>query len=288
MKKSVFPLTLIMLGLSAVSALAGLWTSTGSLNIKFMAITGETVSIYGQGLYAHDSVSIVAQGLASDLITLLLAIPATLIALFYSHRNSFKARLILTGILGYFLYTYTSYAFLWHYNVFFVVYVLIMSLSFFAFVIMMTSFDLPSIQTHFNSPFKAKPIIGFQWFVAVMVGALWISKLIPTWLNPVAPVGLEHYTTLVIQALDLGFIVPTAILSALLLQQRKPLGYLLSSIVMIKGIALLTSITAMSANMLLSGVTTSIIEIAVFGILDLFGVYALWRLLKQIKEPIIG
>lgn len=287
MKKNILIITLAILSLSVLSSLVGLLTSTGAVTYDFVAITGETISIYGKGLYAHDSVSVVAQGLASDLITLIFAVPATLIALYYSHRNSFRGELVLTGMLGYFLYTYMSYVFLWNYNVLFIVYVFIMSLSFFGFVIMMTSFDLKAFKDHFVNPLKAKSIIIFQLFVAIMVGLLWLSKLTPSWFNSVAPVGLEHYTTLVIQAMDIGFIVPTAIISAVLLIQRKPLGYLLSSVLIIKGIALLSSIIAMIINMLISGVETTIIEIAIFGILDLFGIYALWRLLSQIKKTIV-
>lgn len=285
MRRTILVLTLLILGLSVFCSFVGLLSSSGATPYNFVAITKETVSIYGKGLYALDSVSIVAQGLASDFITLIIAVPVTLIALFYSYRNSFKAELVLTGMLGYFLYTYMSYVFLWNYNVLFIVYVAIMSLSFYGFIIMMTSFDLTSIKDHFIDPLKTKSIIGFQLFVAIMVGMLWLSKLTPSWFNAATPVGLEHYTTLVIQAMDLGFIVPTTIISAILLYQRKPLGYLLSSVILIKGIALLSSITAMAINMMISGVETSIIEIAIFGLLDLFGVYALWRLLVQIKKP---
>lgn len=284
MRTKVHIITLIILVLSVFCSLIGLLTSSGAISYDFIAITGEIVSIYGHGIYANDSISIVAQGLASDFITLIIAIPVTVLALYFSQKDSFKGDLVLTGMLGYFLYTYMSYTFLWNYNALFIVYVIIMSLSFFAFLIMMTSFDLKSIKSYFVDPFKAKSIISFQWFVAIMIGMLWLSKITPTWFSTVSPIGLEHYTTLVIQAMDLGFVVPTAIISAILLNQRKPLGYLLSSIVLIKGIALLTSITAMVLSMMLSGIQTSIIEITIFGLLDVFGIYALWCLLSQIKQ----
>ncbi len=284
MKKTILGLSVSVLVLSAVCAVIGLLSSKGAMPYSFLAITGESVSIYGTGLYAHDSVSMVAQGLASDFITLVIAIPVTLVALVYSQKNSFRGALVLSGMLGYFLYTYASYAFLWNYNALFIVYVMIMSLSFFAFVLMMTSFVLKTIKTRFKDPFKPTSILVFEILVSVMVGLLWLSKLAPTWFSAAVPVGLEHYTTLVIQALDLGFIVPTAVLSTVLLIQRKPLGYLLSSIIVIKGIALLTSITAMAINMNLAGVSTSLVEIGIFGTLDLFGLYALVRLISQTQN----
>ena len=282
MNKTITRLTLFILVVSSLCSLIGIITSTGAQSYPFQAITGEIVSIYGTGLYAHDSLSMVAQGLASDWVTLVLAIPLTLWALIKA-SSLFKAKLILVGLLGYFLYTYTSYAFLWNYNPLFIGYVVIMSLSFFALILSLMSFDLSTLCLKFVPNLKTGIIIGFQGFVGLMICLLWLRKLAPTWFSSLPPVGLEHYTTLVIQALDLGLIVPTVILSAWLLHRRSPWGLLLSSIMILKGIALLTSISAMAISMLLSGVQTSWIELAIFGFLDLFGVLALWRLLSQLQ-----
>jgi hypothetical protein len=68
--------------------------------------------------------------------------PEVIISLIVANKNSLKGRLLLTGTLGYFLYTYTSYSFLSMYNSFFLIYVSIMSLSFFAFIINITSNEL--------------------------------------------------------------------------------------------------------------------------------------------------
>ena len=284
MKKKEVVLTLIVLILSGIAALIGLLSSTGAHPFSFTSITGEIVTIYGNGLYQRDSIQIVAQGLASDLITLALAIPVTLIALYFSVKKSFKGSLVLTGMLGYFLYTYTSYVFLWNYNRLFIVYVMIMSLSFFAFVLRMVSFDLSTVKNHFTDRLNIKTIAGFQLFVTVMIGLLWLSKLTPTWFGTLAPFGLEHYTTLVIQALDLGFVLPVAVISAIMLIRRQAMGYLLSSVVLVKDIALLTSITAMSINMMMQGVQTSVVEVGIFFVLDVLGIFVFALLLSQIKK----
>lgn len=283
MKKNTVWMIVVICVLSAIVSMVGLLTSQGAQAFEFISITNETVMIYGTGIYAKDSISIVAQGVASDAVTLVLAIPVTLIALFQTLKQSFKAKLILTGMLGYFLYTYTSYTFLWNYNPLFIVYVVLMSLSFFTLVFMMLSFDLSTMKHHFRQPFKSKLILFFEWFIIIMLTLLWLSKLAVTWFSNVPPVGLEHYTTLSIQALDLGFIVPITLFTALQLKKQTSLGFLLSAIMIIKGIALLTSITAMMINMALSGVAVSLIEVSVFTAFNLLGVAALFSLLKQIK-----
>jgi len=117
---------------------------------------------------------------------------------------------------------------------------------------------------------------------------LWLGKIVPTisyddMLTVTAPVGLEHYTTLVIQGMDLGFIVPTAFLSGLAILNRKPIGYLLSSVVIFKAITMLTAITAMMINMALSGVTISPVEVTVFLAFDLLAAGALIQLLRNVE-----
>ena len=261
--KTLFMLVIMILILSAMVSIAGILTSQNPEYYTFTSITKETVTIYGTGLYKNDSVSVVAQGIASDMVTLFLAIPATAIALYLCSKNSFRAQLTLTGLIGYFLYTYTSYTFLWSYNPLFIVYTLLMSLSLFAFIIAMTSFDLTNITHRFSDKFPIRLISGYLIAISILLSLLWLGKLAPTFGGAV-PVGLEHYTTLVIQGMDLGFIVPAGLITAYLLIKRKALGYLLSSVLIVKGIAMLIAISMMIVNMMLQGVDVGWIEIVMF------------------------
>lgn len=261
--KTICALVIMILILSATVSIIGILTSQNPENYTFTAITNESVTIYGTGIYKNDSVSVVAQGIASDMVTLFLAIPATAIALYLSNKNSFRAQLTLTGLIGYFLYTYTSYTFLWSYNPFFIVYTALMSLSLFAFIMAMTSFELTTITQRFSDKFPIKLISGYLIAISIMLALLWLGKLAPTFGGAV-PVGLEHYTTLVIQGMDLGFIVPAGLITACLLIKRSALGYLLSGVLIVKGIAMLIAISMMIVNMMLQGVSVSWIEIVMF------------------------
>ncbi|MGB7594041.1 MAG: hypothetical protein WBL80_00570, partial [Erysipelotrichaceae bacterium] len=253
-KKPVLILVGIVIVLSAVCSVLGLTFGGNGNPREFLSIGGETIKIFGSGLYKNDSLSVVAQGKASDLVTLVFAIPLLMVSLVQSYQGSIKARLIMTGTLGYFLYTYMSYTFLWMYNPLFIVYVLLMSASLFAFILAILSFDNEKIPALFSEKLPVRFLGGFQLFIAFAIGMLWLGKIAPTILNGTIPVGLEHYTTLVIQGMDLGFVVPAAVLSGILLIKRKPLGYLLSSVIIIKGITMLTCISAMIINSYLSGI----------------------------------
>lgn len=273
-------LVVLIAVLSVISSLFGLLSKGGPGQREFVSINGEKVTIYGQGIYKNDSLSIVAQGKASDLITLTLAVPLLLASLFITNKKSYKGRLLLTGTLGYFLYTYVSYVFLWMYNILFLVYVSLMSLSLFAFIICMMSFDVKNIKDMFNKKLPKKFLGGFQILVATIIGLLWLRKIS----EGSNPSGLEHYTTLVIQGMDLGIIVPTAFLSGILLIKNKPYGYLLSSVVIIKGITLLLAICGMILNVALQGLSISIVELVIFGFITIIAIVSLVVILKNVNS----
>lgn len=267
--------------LSLAACLAGLFSDGGQGAYTYQAVTGELVEIYGMGLYGNDSISVVAQGKAGDMVTLVMGIPLLLVALILTNKNSFRGKLLLAGTLGYFLYTYMSYAFFWHYNPFFIVYVMLMSLSLYAFIINFMSFDMKKIPELFSDRLPVKLLAGFQFFVGIVIGAMWLAKIAPSIFEAAVPVGLEHYTTLVIQAMDLGIIVPTAILSAVLLLKKRPMGYLLTSVIVVKGFTMLTALTAMIVNMWIKGVDVNPMEALPFLGFNIFAVVCFVVLMKN-------
>lgn len=280
-KKSIGILVVCIATLSLVACFAGLLYSDGTGEYEFKIINGEIVNIYGRGLYKNDSVSVAAQGIAADFVTLLLGIPMLLVSSYLTNKNSFRASILQTGTLGYFLYTYMSYVFLWMYNPFFIIYVILMALSLYAFILSMMSYDMEIISSYFRENLPVRILGCFQFFIAFALGMLWLGKIAPSIFEGTVPVGLEHYTTLVIQGMDLGIVVPTAALSGILLIRRKPFGYLLTSVVILKGITMLTAISAMMINMTLHGVEINLIEIIIFPVFNLLAIMSLILLLKN-------
>ena len=286
-KKAVTSLVILIIVLSVFTCIIGIFSEGGPGKHDIESLRGETITIYGQGIYRDDSVAAVAQGIAQDIITLVLGIPLLLISLYFSRKGSLKGRLLLTGTLGYFLYTYISYVFLWMYNPMFLVYVILMSGSFFAFTMCIMSIDVQSLKEAFSEKLPVKFLGGFQLFLAVALCLMWLGRIIPTITSGSTPVGIEHYTTLVIQGMDLGFIVPVAFLSGILLIRKKPYGYLFSSVVIMKGFTMGAALTAMVIGQYLAGVKMGIVEIIIFPIFSLLLCICLGLLLKSIKKNTI-
>lgn len=283
-KRTISLLVICIIILSIFATMVGIFYNAGPGLHEFKSIRGETIIIYGKGLYSNDSVSEVAQGKAIDIVTAIIGVPLLIISLYLSVKKSLKGRLLLTGTLGYFLYTYISYVFLWMYNPMFIVYVIIMSSSFFAFTLLMMSYDIKDVSSAFDKKLPVKFLGGFQILFAAALCLLWMKKIFPTIIYGTVPAGLEHYSTLAIQGMDLGFIVPIATLSGVLLIKRKPFGYLLSSVMILKGFTMGAALSAMIINQYLAGVSMNITEIIIFPVFSLVIIYCMIILLKNVKD----
>jgi hypothetical protein len=285
MRKPIGLLVLLIIALSLIAAGYGAFSNQGNGQSEFKSIYGETITIYGKGLYKNDSVAMASQAIAQDYVTLFMAIPLLLVSFYLSKKGLLKGKLLLTGTLGYFLYTYTSYSFLSMYNSMFLIYIMLMSASFFAFLIAFKSFDLPNLYLYFDKKLPVTFIGGFLLFVSFLFGMMWIGKIIPTLTQNVPPVGIDHYTTLVIQAMDLGFLIPAGIWAGILFLKRRPLGYLLGSVLIVKFITLLTALTAMIIRQMVAGIQVGFSEIFIVVLVNLLVIYCLVLIMKNSKEP---
>lgn len=270
--------------LSIAATLMAILSNRGPGESQYESIYGETITIYGRGLYQHDSVAMASQAIAQDYVTLFLGVPLLLLSLFLVRRGMLKGKLLLTGTLGYFLYTYASYSFLSMYNSLFLLYVLLMSASFFAFLLAMMSFNIEGLPCFFSERLPVKFIGGFLLFTSILFGFMWLGKIVPPLISQTQPDGLEHYTTLVIQALDLGFVVPAGIVAGILIIRQKPFGYLLAPILIIKEITLLTALSAMVILQMANGITVSPAVIIIVLLLNIIIISIMILIMKSVKE----
>jgi hypothetical protein len=147
------------------------------------------------------------------------------LGLLLARKGSLRGELLLAGGLGYMLYTYTSYSFLSAYNEFFLVYVALFSLSLFAFILALSGMDTERVTRSVSGGMPRRGIAVFLLLHCRFLTLAWLGRIVPPLLAGTPPPGLEAYTTLVIQALDLGIIVPVSVITAVLLWKKQPWGY---------------------------------------------------------------
>lgn len=271
-----------LIGILALFAAGmGLFYQTSGQPYEYTNHRGETVMINGHGLYAYDSVSSAAQMQGNDLVTLVVGLPLLGLAGWLAFRGSLRGRLLLTGTLGFFLYTYMSMSMLTSFNAIFLVYVALFSLSLFAFILSMLSFDLKDLPRHFSPRLPRAWIAGLMFLVAAFLSLAWLGRIIAPLLQNQTPV-LENTTTLVIQAMDLGLIMPLAVLAGILLLKRSPWGYLLSSVTLLKGVTLGLGVSVMGINMARVGVPDSLAIVIPFLVITLLNLVMTVVLLRHV------
>jgi hypothetical protein len=275
-------LVILIIIISAIATLFGIFSDNGAGVYEYESIRGQVVNIYGKGIYEHMSADVAIQGIAQDFITLFIGIPLLLISLFGFRKGSLRSHFMLTGILGYFFVTYLFYTAMGMYNFLFLCYVALLAMSFFALLTSLLSFNLSTLTKDFSVKTPNKFIGIFLLINCCIIAFLWLSVIIPPLIDgSIYPAALEHYTTLIVQGLDLGLLLPLGFVSGLLIIKRKPMGYLAATVYIIFLSILMTALTAKIIGMALHNVNV-IPAIFIIPVINLIAIYCVIILLKNI------
>lgn len=277
-------LALIIVPLALLAAGAGVfWQGTGE-PYPFETLRGETVMIRGHGLYRFDTVLSSSQEVGQDVVTLLIGIPLLVAGIVLSRKGTLRGHLLLTGALGYFLYTYGAMSFLTAFNPLFLVYVALFSLSLFGFILAMMNLDVDEVVRHISEGFPRRAVSIYFIVIAVFLSFAWLGLATVPSLTWTPPYGLESAITLVIQAIDLGVIVPVSFVTAVLLSRRSGWGYVLSSVLLMKIIMMGAALIAMIIAQILAGVEVPVVTSIFFVIIGVSGILFGINTLKNVRD----
>jgi hypothetical protein len=273
----------VVIGVMAVAAtVAGIFTANGAHHRTFISLRGETIMLQGGGLYANDSVSAAAQAIGQDVVTLFVAVPLLLVAAWLAGRGSLRGRLLQAGLLWYFGYTYLLMAFGAAYNPFFLLYVGLYSVSIGAFVLALRSIDARWLRAQFSPRFARRTVAWLVIGFGALLTLLWLGRIGPALAAGTPPAGLESYSTLFVQAGDLGLVVPLAVTAGVLLLRRGSIGYLLAGVLLVKGATLGLALLSMMVVMARAGVELVPVEAVFFAAVTLLCAAGVLHLLRSL------
>jgi hypothetical protein len=270
--KAFINMAILIVPLAILAAGCGVFWQGRGEPYPFDTLRGETVMMRGHGLYQYDTVNSASQEIGQDIVTLIIGIPLLITGIILARKGTLRGHLLLTGALGYFLYTYAAMSFLSAFNPLFLVYVALFSLSLFAFILAMTSLDAEQVKLHVSDRFPRRAIASYFIIVAGFLTLAWTGLVGPPILTGLPPAGLESAITMVIQALDLGVIVPTSLITAVLLLRKQAWGYALSSVVLLKILTMGTALISMIISQMIAGVTIDPVLSAIFVLISASGI----------------
>lgn len=254
--KMLLLLCALIVILAVIASGVGLFYQDGGSEFSFTTVRGETVQMYGQGLYRFETLRDGTGFKGVDLYVLLVAVPLLAISAWLYRAGSCKGGLVLTGTLAYLFYNSASMTFGYAYNNLFLVYLLLLTCTFAALVLAYRSFEGVNIAAHFGERLPRRGIAAFLVVVGTSLILVWAGlDILPALLAGSAP-PLTGHTTLPTHALDMGIVAPLAFIASRLLLRRTQAGYLLSAVLLIVCAVLGGGVLALSAAQVLGGVLT--------------------------------
>lgn len=279
-------------GLAGVLGIAvagiGVLMAGGADPVAASSIRGESVDLYGRGLYQYDTLFQGANNRSTDLVTLLFGLPLLAVALRWFSKGSTRGRLLLLGTLGYFVYASVGYALgAVAYNEMFLLYVGFFSVSLFAFVTTFASFSVGS-EIEVDLPRRGPGV--FMLISGVVVLAIWSSDPVAGLIEGGPPRGLDTYSTLFTHALDMAVIAPAAILAGVMILKGRWAGYVTAFSLLILEALLMPIITIGTILQIRLGLTFTPPEIvgpiAGFSILAAIAIWVIVTVLRRIPERV--
>lgn len=162
------------------------------------------------------------------LAVLFVAVPSLVVAMFRVSRGAVRPAISWLGATAFVLYNSVLFLFATPFNSLFLIYVATFALGFWTLVLLLRAFDVESFGSRIASSVPARGLAVYMAAIAVLNAAAWLAVVIPALFqrSPSFLVG-TGLTTNPIYAQDLSFWIPLVGVSAVLLWQRKPWGYVL-------------------------------------------------------------
>ena len=288
-ERRILSILLLSIGIgAALAAGAGVFFRGEPITRPFVSVRGESYEYRSSGVYRFTAERVVAEGIGWDLVTLGLAVPAFFLvfARFQSlskrQKPDFVVRLLLAGILFYFLYQYLEYAMYWALGPLFPLHVFLFSASLFTIYPLLKGVALHTLPTQFDRSFPLKGITFLSAFVGAVLLLMWVPFVAEALRGRIEG-KLYGSTTLVVQALDLGLIVPLAFWTAFSTWKGKDVGYLLSFVVGVKGVLMGAALCAMLLSVWITAGKLEVVPLVLFGGVALISTYLLLRIYRSYR-----
>lgn len=214
----------LLIGLGIIiAAVIGIYYSEGGNRFTVTNVYGDSVELYGKGLYAYNSVMTVANRLGADVTGILVAMTLIAIACWNSKKQFIL--IIKTSLLIYLTYHSACLVYGVSMNRLFLLYVACLGLGLYL--------SMKNVQKSLKEivvpvQLRNKTLTGtgvFLIFSGIITAFLWLSVLVPAMIDNQFSALLGVLTTEATYGLDLSITCPILILSGIWLLKKKEVGY---------------------------------------------------------------
>ena len=175
-----------------------------------------------------------------DAVTLLVIVPALVVALGKARLGSEWAWLIISSLLLYLAYTYAYYLFGTGFNDLLLLHSIVYSGSLAGLILSLVSLDTVRVAAGFSPRTPVRVVAAVLGLLAIALGGMWIAACLAFLLTGSLPMGSALVETDTVVhlgiVLDLTVLVPLYLLAAVLLWRRRPWGFVLATLALLSGV----------------------------------------------------
>lgn len=213
-----------------LSSSFGLFFSDGESTFWVENVYGQQVELYGDGLYAYNSILTVSSRLGADWMGILGAL--FLLFLCLNKRKHLWMSILMTAQSTMFIYYFACLTFSISMNKLYLLYVFCFGLSVFLSVhLLIKHFRQTTVKEGINENRNAgiSRCLAISGVITIIV---WLAMLIPHIINQSYGELIGVLTTEVTYAIDLGLLCPLMIICSIWIRKKNDIGYKLAPILL--------------------------------------------------------
>ena len=276
MNKALIVLNKVTILLVLVVTITGVFSFDPGQSYYAMNQYGESIQIWGSGIYSHDSFFKSPIQIGTDITVLFVVVPLTLYSFTKFRKEQSMERYIQNfGYISALLYYSACLAFGVTYNRLHLVYILFFSTCLFSVNVLLAFFyktENKVVNSFFTKGMEIFLVLsGFSLFVA------WLPDIIPTLIKDSPLALIEVYTTEPTYVLDMGIISPLMFVTYYFCKKEKFIGYVLFRMILIICLIIGVMLPVQTIFQMLAGIELPIpaliTKVFIFFILAAFALY---------------
>jgi len=245
---------------------SGFFTLWVSFALALLVALAACAGLFWASTYAQEKPLWAAMGMGGDAVNLLVIVPVLLASGSLARKGSVPACLVWIGTLVFLLYNFFIYAMAVHFNPVFPVYCAVLGLSFFGLVGFLPALSISEIAGRYGQRAPVKTTAAALFLIALVFGVQWLREIIPALGSGQAPKGVAELGLLTnpVHVLDLSFVLPANVITALLLLRRKPVAFTIAPVLLVFSTLMPVALVGMIVAMALKGLSKDYASAAIF------------------------
>lgn len=258
--KSIGILNIIIILLSVIVAVCGICSFQTGQFYETVNQYGETIKMWGAGIYTHDSYFKAPINIGSDFTILVAVLPLAVVAFLKMRAKPVAESYIQNfGVTSLLLYYSASIAFGVTYNRLHLLYIALFAACFYCTSLLFVK--LYTLECNEKKVCKYRITKGMKVFLIISGIALtvaWFPDIVASLVSGTSLNLIEVYTTEITYVLDMGILSPLMFLTLYLLNKENFVGYVLFRMILKVCAGMGIMITAQSVFQMMAGVSVPI------------------------------